>query len=392
MSRLGRAGVWLLGSVLVSSVHAQSNERLFRSWRWPLEGSSARNAGWADVAAAAPDDATAAQVNPALLGTLTKAEVVVGAWAAGAGRAALGDELRARTALGSTGVALRISPRWTLALFAAQPRAIEYTLVPVRLSDGSTDTGRLSARLLELGVSAAVRATPRLLLGAQVHSSRLTLAGTLRQEPAVGPATLVVDTGGATTRPGLRLGLAYDASSKLTLGLASATGRAHTFTRAANSPLLGVQLDPGSPYQVRQPSLLSGALHLRLTPRFALAAQVDYVRWSEIPAGLVIVRGARARDEYRLDDAFEPRAGGEFSIPLRRTAIQVRAGVHLQSPGALRFEGDDAVESAAFPGSDWKPTGGVGVSVVTARGWRVDLAGRFGGERPVALMGLSARF
>ncbi len=392
MKTWGSAGVWLFVSALATCAQAQSNERWFRSWRWPVESASARNAGWADVAVAAPDDATTAQINPALLGTLTKTEVVVGAWATGTGRAPLGDEVRARTALGLTGVALRVSPRWSLALLAAQPRAVEYTLVPVRLSDGSTDSGRLAARQLEVGVAAAVRASPRLLLGARAFSTRLALDGALRQAPAVGPASLVVDSAGTSTRPGLVLGLAYEATAKLTLGLASATGSAYTFTRTASSPLLGVPLDPGSAYQVRKPGVLSGGLHVRLSPRFALAAQVDFVRWSEIPAGLVIVRGARARDEYRLPDAFEPRAGAEFSIPLRRTAIQVRAGLHVQSPGTLRFEGDDTIEVESFPGSDWKPAGAVGVSVVTARGWRVDLAGRFGGERPAALMGFAARF
>lgn len=382
----------LLAGLAATTAHAQSNERLFRSWRWPAEGVSARNAGWGDAAVAAPDDATAVAVNPALLGTLTKAEAVAGGWAAGTGRAPLGDELRARTALGLSGVALRANPRWTLAFLVAQPRAIEYALVPVRLSDGSTDSGQITARLLEISAAAGVRVGPRLSLGVRVSSSRLTLDGRLRQEPAVGPASLLVDTAGTATRPSAVLGLAYEASSKLTLGLAGATGTGYTLTRRASSPLLGVVLDPGSPYQIRRPSAWAAGLHLRVSTRFALVAQADYVRWSAIPAGLVIVRGARARDEYRLADALEPRAGVEFSIPLRRTAIQVRAGLHVQAPGSLRFEGDDAAEAAAFPGADWQPTGSVGVSVVTARGWRVDLGGRFGGERPAALMGLSARF
>ncbi len=187
-------------------------------------------------------------------------------------------------------------------------------------------------------------------------------------------------------------GLMVALASRLTLGFASQSGATYELTRGAESPLLGVTLDPGSRYELRRPSTFTGGAHLRLSPRFAVAAQVDLVRWSEIPARLVIRNGARARDEYELHDALEPRLGAEYSLALRDTSIQVRAGLHAQAPGTLRFTGDDPAEASAFPGSDWNVAGSLGTSVVTAGGLRVDLAGRFGGERPAVLASVGLRF
>ncbi len=374
------------------SASAQTNDRVYRSWRWPQETNAARGAGWGGLSVAVPDDAGAVETNPAALGSLTKGEAFAGLTAFGDGSAPVGDDAGSRRALGLSGLALRLSPRFTLGLHAAHTRAVRLSLAALRLADGSTDTGALAASALDLRVAVAWRLRPRVHLGAQLARSRLSLSLDARHVLANGIPDLLVSGAAGSTRVTGGVGLLVALTSKLTLGCASQAGATYELTRRAESPLLGVTLDPGSRYELRRPSTFTSGLHLRFSPRFALAGQLDYVRWSEVPARLVITNGARARDEYRLADAVEPRLGGEFSLALRSASIQVRAGLHAQAPGTLRFQGDDAAELSSFPGSDWNVAGSLGTSLVTAGGLRVDLAGRVGGERPAFLASAGLRF
>jgi hypothetical protein len=381
-----------LAAALALPAVAQTNDRVFRSWRWPQETTGAKSAGWGGLTVAVPEDAGAAEVNAAVLGSLTKGEAFVGFGAFGDGSAPVGDDVGSRRVLGLSGVALRLSPRWTLGASAGHARAARLSLAALRLADGSTDSGELDASAFDVKLAAAWRLRPRLYLGAHVASSRLRLRLRGRHELAEGGEDLLVRGDAESTRVTAGVGVLLALASRLTLGFASQSGATYELTRSSESPLLGVPLDPGSRYELRRPSTFTGGAHLRLSPRFALAAQVDLVRWSEVPARLVIANGARARDEYELHDALEPRLGAEYSLALRDTSIQVRVGLHAQAPGALRFVGDDPAEASAFPGADWNLAGSLGTSVVTAGGLRVDLAGRFGGERPAFLATAGVRF
>jgi hypothetical protein len=381
-----------LASLLGAPLAAQTNDRVFRSWRWPQETSAARGAGWGGLTVAVPEDAGAGDVNPAALGSLTKTEAFAGLGAFGDGSAPVGDEVGSRRVLGLTGVALRLSPRWTLGLGAAHARAVRLSLAAVRLADGSTDAGELDASALDLKVAAAWRLRPNVYLGASAASSRLRLRLDGRHDLADGARDLVVSGDSRSTRVTAGVGLMVALGPRLTLGFASQSGATYELARRSESPLLDTVLDPGSRFELRRPSTFVGGVHLRFSPRWAVAAQLDFVRWSEVPARLVIANGARARDEYELRDALEPRLGAEYSLALRDTSIQLRAGLHAQAPGTLRFVGDDPAETSSFIGSDWNAAGSLGASVVTSRGLRVDLAGRFGGERPAVLASAGLRF
>jgi hypothetical protein len=56
--------------------------------------------------------------------------------------------------------------------------------------------------------------------------------------------------------------------------------------------------------------------------------QIDRVRYGEIQSVVIIRQGAESRDDYRLEDAWEPRLGLEVSVPLHRVSLQFRAGAH----------------------------------------------------------------
>jgi hypothetical protein len=126
--------------------------------------------------------------------------------------------------------------------------------------------------------------------------------------------------------------------------------------------------------------------------KLRLVAQVDRVRYGQIQSSLVIGQGARSREEYALDDAWEPRVGLEVSLPRRASSIQLRGGLHWQAPGALRYEGGDPLESASFVGGARSLVGAVGASLVTTRWLRLDVAAQFARERTQLAAGLAGRF
>jgi hypothetical protein len=377
---------------LCADAAAQTNDHLFRSWRWPQESLSARAAGWGGLGTAAPDDATSLGANPAVLTSLTRLDVFAGVSAYGSGRAPVGDDVNAATALGASGAAARLSNRWALGIGALQPRAARLEVLPVRLADGSADVGSFELRATDLILAGSFRPTARLHLGAQLVRTGVHASGDYGHDQAVGAADIRVRVVGTATTLTGGFGLLYESGKRWVLGVSTLAGTRYRLERFADSPLLGVTLDAGSAFELVRPSTLSGGALVKLSTRLALGAQLDLVRYSEVPVRLVIGQGARSRDEYQLTDTLEPRCGVELSIPLRGLAVQVRAGIHGQAGGTPRFVGDDEVETSAFPGGHYEWAGAVGVSLVTQRGLRFDLAGRFGGERPAVLAGAAARF
>ena len=106
---------------------------------------------------------------------------------------------------------------------------------------------------------------------------------------------------------------------------------------------------------------------------------------------LSIRLGAHARSDYELDDAWEPRAGLEVSLPFSSASLQFRGGYHRVANGALRYAGTDAVEAASFLGTAPENVFSAGASVAT-RGFRLDVAGVFSGPGNQILVGVTGRF
>jgi long-subunit fatty acid transport protein len=382
----------LLALAASPGVHAQTNDHVFRSWQWTFEPAAPRAAGLAGATTAVADDASAALYNPAGLVSLVKAEVALGLLSRRAGQTAQDDALSARTSGAYVAAAGRLGSRWAFAGYAAEPLARRVRLATPPLPDGLADDGSIEAVVSEAGLAAAWRATSYLSLGGRVAASRLSLDGEYSREPAAGLANLRVTTTGRATRAIVCLGVVLEPLPRLRLAVASLSGARWRVTRTATSPVLGVVLDEGSPYEVRQPRLLSAGVALQVSRKLLLTAQLDRVSYHDLQAGLVIGQGAHARAEYALADAWEPRAGIELSLPRKAVSLQLRGGVHWQSVAALRYTGEDPVEAAAFEGAPRKAVGAAGASVVTARWLRFDVTARFGGERSELLVGTAVRF
>jgi hypothetical protein len=386
---------WLVAALtllVATPVWAQTNDRFFRSWRWADDETDPRAAGLAGAMTAAGDEAGAVRDNPAGLASLDKAEVVGGLLSRTSGTTPVGDSLDARTDLAFVAAAARVGHRVVLAAYLSESQAGRVTLSGARFADGLADTGSLEAVVSDFGAGFAFRITPRLHLGGRLSARHLSLDGAYTQEPEAGPTVLRVETSGSATKPTGSLGLVVDATSRLRFGLVSTSGTSWELQRQATSPELGVVLDPGSSFTVRAPRTDSFGVSVRPSLKVMFSAQIDRVAYHEIQRVVVIARGAHARDEYVLDDAWEPRLGVEASFPLRSASLQLRAGVRWRGPNALSYVGSDPAEAQAFVGAERKAEGAIGASLVTARWLRFDAAASFGGDRTRIALGTAVRF
>jgi hypothetical protein len=386
-----RSGFVVVLVFTASAVEGQTNDHFFRSWRWATEPTAPRAAGMAGAMTAIADDGSGALWNPANLASLTKAEVQGGLLGYREGRSIAGDTFPTRTTVGFVAAARRLGSRWAVAAYRSEPYATRVRLSGFALPDQLTDEGSLDAVVTDFGVAAAWKVTEQLHVGARAAASRLAIDGEYSREPASGPTNLRVATAGRSTRMTGTLGFAYELGSHVRLGASVSSGAAWRVERTATSPVLGVVLDEGGPYEIRQPQMLSAGACFR-TLKVLITAQVDRVRYGDIQSALVIAQGAHSRDEYRLLDAWEPRAAIEVSLPRKAMSLQLRAGVHRRSSGAFEYIGGDAVERAAFVGASRGVLVSAGASLVTARWLRFDVAVRTGGERSAWLAGMAVRF
>jgi long-subunit fatty acid transport protein len=371
---------------------AQTNDHIYRSWDWSEEPMTPRAAGMGGGTAGLPDDASL--VNPAALATLSKTEVLGGIAWRGRGTSRSKDVFAGDTGLGQLTAAGRVGSRWSLGAAVSEPYAVRITLDPTLMPDRRIDVGQVEATVLDLTFAAAWRATPKMQLGGRLSASRLELNGTYerqQQDPRL-PANLHVDTSASDTRPSGSLGFLYSLGSRLWFGGVATAGTTWEGDRTAKSAIFGVVLDPGSRYHVRRPSVLTGGISFQPSLKLLVTAQVDRVSYSEIRSEMVIAQGAAARTDYVLADGWEPRVGAELSLPFRNASVQLRAGVHIQAPGALLYTGNDVVESAAFQGARRATVASAGGSFVSSRWLRLDVAARWGGDRPGVLVGTAVRF
>lgn len=387
------AFVALAFALLAAPAEPQTNDHVFRSWRWTWDASAPRAAGLAGAMTAVADDASAALHNPAGLARLSKSEVAAGVLSRRSGHAPQSDALSARTGIGYAAVAARVGPRWVVAGTVSESHARRVRLSGARaLPDGVSETGSVEAIVTELGLATAWRLSSRLHVGARIGASRLAVEGQYSREPPAGPVELRVDTEGTATRTSSGFGVVVQPARAVWLAASTSSGLRWRMTRRAESPLLGKVLDEGSGYDVRRPRVTSAAVAVEPSLKLRLTAQLDRIRYSQILSSLTIGQGAHARADYALADAWEPRFGIELSLPRRAASVQLRAGVHWQAPGVLRYLGVDPLEQATFVGAKRAVVTALGASIVTPAWLRLDLAAQLGHERPHFLAGLAARF
>jgi hypothetical protein len=413
-----RRGV-LVCALLATGTLAEAQEVFYRSWRWVKETSAARAAGLGGAMTAVPDDASGAETNPAVLTTLVKSELMGNVLDQRDGTTADGDALRARTGFGFLGLGGRLSSRWAVGVYAVEPQAVRIESGRALASGG---VGRVEGTLTETGASAAWRLASRLHVGVRLSATRLTLDGSYRLQPAGGSAVLEVDTAGDATSLTAGVGILYEASPHVRLGLARLGGARFEIPRTARLNGLPEQaLDGDGPSVVRQPSVVSGGIALLAGTRVLITGQLDYVRYGEIQTPFASADPGAASPRFALF-AWEPRVGIELSLPFSWMSLQLRAGLSGRSAAGAERSGAAAAPLPTAPPPAPSPSpsppisrtalqeiaaalpqtpagnetgslrGAVGGSLVTAKGLRLDLAVRFGAEGASILAGTAIRF
>jgi len=399
---------------------AEAQDVFYRSWRWVKETSAARAAGLGGAMTAVPDDASGAESNPAALTTLVKSELLGNVLNRRNGTTTEGDALRARTGMGFVGLGGRLSSHWAVGVYVVEPQAVRIESATSLMREGSTGTGRVEGTLTEAGASAAWRPVSRLHVGVRLAATRLTLDGSYRLQPASGSSVLEVETAGGATSLTAGIGILYEASPRVRLGLARLGGARFEIPRTARLNGLPEQaLDGDGPSVVREPSVVSAGVALLAGTRLLLTGQLDYVRYGEIQTPFASLAPGGSLPRFAVF-AWEPRVGIELSLPFSSMSIQLRAGLSgRSSAGAERSGAADAAPvptappvpplapapirtalqeiTAALPETPrGKETGSlrgaVGGSLVTAKGLRLDLAVRFGAEGASVLAGTAIRF
>jgi hypothetical protein len=377
---VGVVAVWVAGSLCSS----QTNDEFYRSWRWTEEVTAPRAAGLGGAYVALADDSAAAQLNPAGLTLLPKTEITGGFLWRGSG--ALGrDSTMPRTGMGLIGGAGLLTKEWALGGYLTEPFD-ERVVLPV-----SGTSGRLETTVTDGGVALGWAPAAQVRVGLRVSVTHVRVEGQWARANGSSTSLLVGAAAGITNVTGAA-GILVECTERLRLGASFRQGASWDISRTASNPALGVAVDTGSIYRYRSPSIVSAGASLRAGLRVVLTTQVDFVRFSEVRDVFGVRIGAFAVADYALRDALEGRLGVEFSQPVGRLSVQVRAGAHGASGASFRYIGADRTEANRFRGSERMTEWSAGASLVLASGSRLDVAVMSDKVRTVASGAATLRF
>jgi len=395
---VSRAAATVALLLLAPAARAQTNDHFFRAWRFASDPLTARAAGMGGAVIALPDDTGGIEQNPANLTSLGKTEVAASLRTTATSDASypghapsLPDSFAGGSALAFAGASGRIGTRWAIGVSYQGTRQTRIELGPRRLPDGLTDEGALETSFETLSVAAAWHIGRSLHVGARLGGAHASAEGTYRREAAGSAAELRVDTSGGSTRLAGAVGIAWEAASAVRLAASATSGATFGLDRESVSPAQDVTLDAGSRYRLRQPAVIGAGAWVRASRHVTVLGQLDRVRYGEIQSNLSIRQGAVARSDYALEDAWEPRAGVEVSLPFRSVSLQLRGGWQRAGAGGLRYTGTDAVEAASFLGAPAHGAFSAGASLAT-RSFRFDVAGVTSDPGTQVLAGISGRF
>jgi hypothetical protein len=378
-------------------VAAQTNDHVFRSWRWSEDIGSPRAAGLAGAFVAVADDSSATFLNPAGLALLPKTELEGSVLSAGSSTVGLiGDHLSSRMDPGSFAGGGLIAKR--LAIGAYLTRAQHSHVVLDSTSPALSDeSGFLDMEVTDAGAALAWHPIDRVYIGGRLNVSHLALEGLWNIAPTL-PASvkrsaeaLQVGLNAGTSRVVVDGGVLVQVTESVRFGIVHRQGVSWEVNRTASNPTLRTQLDARST-ELRSPSTFAAGLSWRVSPQVLVSTQLDYVLYGSLQSNLDIRHEAFARDDYALSNAFEPRVGLEFSRRVGAVSLQLRGGIYSQAPGSLAYSGTDADEAAAFQAAKRRTLIATGVSVITRVGLRLDASALFGGDGTQVTGGVALRF
>jgi long-chain fatty acid transport protein len=316
-----RVVLWaVLGLAAAAPARAQTTDPVFAGWRFSPATVGSRSAGMGGAFVAVADDARAAVTNPAGLTQVPTNEVSFSTgrpWVAGAS-----GRRRFRVAAYAT---------------KAEQEPAEPREGPERIA--------LQPSITEFGVAAGLQIFQRVRLGAAVAHSRMNVEEEGRNA-SNGAQPVHPLVGGEDAQVRYTFGVLID--------LLRVTGRSTSPLRFAFAVQPGmdwtVPQTGGGTVDIRRPTVTSFGLGWRADNHWSFSTQADFIRFRDVVETLRRNVGNEAAAGFELPDEVEPRIGGEYATPLTCGcgSVKVRAGLHYQSPGTLRYAGDDPDLAAAF--------------------------------------------
>jgi opacity protein-like surface antigen len=388
----------LSAAVLLLSLPAlgQTNDPVFRSWRWEDRSTlSPRAAGMGGAFVAVANDFGAALLNPAGVAACPKA--LEGAWNGVVPNNASFGEERVRRDEWAAGILARVGCRFGMALYFEKPASLRIDEDP-----GSPYRGSFEAGVSGPGAAVAYRVHHRLEVGAGVRFLELDSAGVSspRASPTTTPVTFT--DGHNKWDTAWTAGLLFNLHPRTHAGLAYRSGVKWPLLRDPPAQVAGSSFSKPA---LRMPAVLSAgaAWEVRIAHHRAwmiLTAQADLVRYSEVESGLLAARQQFSASDYRLSDAWDLRAGVEMSVPTQcwtgcGTMFQFRLGVHRQQSPILSYEGANPAEATLFPGEPtrWVGSAGGSFALKLVLPIRLDFAARFGkGVSTTVIFGVALRY
>ncbi len=302
--------------------HSQTTDAVFAGWRFSPATVGSRSSGMGGAFAAVADDARAAVTNPAGLTQVPVNEVSL---SSGRPWAAVASGRR----------------RFRFAAYATKAEQ-----EPATPREGPERIA-LQPSITEVGFAAGLQIFGRVRLGAAVARSRMNVEEEGRNATN-GAQPLHPLVGGEDAQVRYTAGVLIDllrvrggSTSPLRFAFAVQPGIDWAVPRAG-----------GGTVEIRRPSVTSFGLGWRADNHWSFSAQGDFIRFKDVVATLRRNVGDAAADGFDMPDEVEPRIGGEYATPLTCGcgSIKLRAGLHYQSPGTLRYRGEDPALAAAFTG------------------------------------------
>jgi hypothetical protein len=367
-----RAGVaaTLLTLAVPVCARSQTVDPLFAAVRWAPQPPGSRPAGIGGAFAAVADGGKALYFNPAGLAQIPQQELE-----------------------------LSFADPWLSAAARLGPLRLGAYATRSPFGDPEPTADSLDLRFSELGFGVGIAPLHRLKLGVSAAWSGLELAGRRSAPDASGQLAPLVEISGEDRQLRLTFGALFTVYTKEVRGLPSLRVGA-AYQRGFDWQGRVAEAAPGAqsrPIRVRRPSVLTAGLAFYGTHQWSLFAQGDVIRYGEVLGSVRGNVGSAVARGFDIDDAIEPRVGGEFAIPLTCGCgtLKLRGGLQYLSPGTLVYTGADPVLEQLFGPRSWRTVASLGASFFAeyfGKALRLDLDSKDVLDGPALSFGIVFRF
>jgi hypothetical protein len=348
-----------------------------------------RPAGLGGSFVAVADDTRAAVTNPAGIALVPNVEAAIGfgeLWGAFA-TALRGETVPVSGAPADAASAAAApcppgpAPRpWALAFFGEQTLDHE-SRVTVVSGPGLLEQGVISADRERIGAVVARGLTHWLNLGLTLQWRHLRFEGVSSLHDADGTDLQRVVFDGDANKVRAIVGTLATFGSRRSptafrVGLAYQQDLSAWTVERREVDISAGTVEPPARVRIEEPPVLSAGIAWRVSDSWLISGQLDYIWYDRVLTALQD-NGAEEADLFRLDDAFEPRLGIEYTRPSPIGGyLKLRGGIRRETGGRLEYTGTNLARTQAFTEVAPAFRGAVGVSLLAEfyeRAARLDL-------------------